>query len=304
MEEREECDDGNQEDGDGCSARCLNERDTLWLTRAEDAINVGEHDFSAGVPFEASVVFSPVTLTTPLQGTRLITPQLTFHDTSEVSYVSCGVCDVGSEPNTCTFELSDQATSEVNSAEGAPLLRSCAVSVTSAPPLTPTITRSYELTSSAQVFGELLPLASDRFAFSMETFRSLSVNTNAELIMLKLAVTDPNVTTPVSLNDPPCPEGLDAHLALYNERGELVSENDDVSATNQCAALFALIGESTDYSVVVTNLSQSSAPYQLQLSSPDFCGNGLSDFGEVCDPSASPTPASAQCSTQCLPLEP
>jgi|GEM_PF-2364160 len=292
LDEGEECDDGNEVSGDGCSASCTNERDTLWLTRSREEVNISTHDFTEG-DFQATVIYSPVTLKTPLS-TRIINPELTLNHADEISYASCGGTCL--TPDTCPIELTNALTDVV---EGEPSLRACDVSVTEPTSSIPSVTRSYPLNSSGQVFGELMPLASDQFVFSWDTFRSLAVDPTTEQIMIKLAVTDANVTQLVSLDDPPCPEGLDALLSLYNDQGELIAESDDVSATNQCAALFTLIGDASSYTVVVTNLSQSRAPYQLQLSSPDFCGNDQRDFGEECDPPSDET----QCSAQCLPLE-
>lgn len=169
--------------------------------------------------------------------------------------------------------------------------------------------RTYSVDSSAQLFGRLRPFASDVFKIDLtvdELFPSTPQSPDFKNVMIQLSLSDPSVYEFAPISDPPCPEGLDTYLALYTHEaytkllsGEMIDgappepliESDDVSATNLCSSFFTIL--TVDYTSLDANIntyylkvesrSLATSGYQLQVSYPELCGNGIVNFGEDCD---------------------
>lgn len=304
----EECDDGNQISNDGCSEVCINERNTLWLDKAQII------DFSP--PPVATQLDGPLTPrytfitypvtqldNTPLNGQFELNFEvengynLTYKLCSDGEQKTCS-----SDNQDCDVELDLIEIDEASPIPGEEDFKACDLSMnlsldegveTVSPPYRLTYTRVYELNQSIQVYGRLQPFASDLFEIDLTSIKAEFINSDEiNSIIMKAMVTTETISSYVATDAPPCSEALDPMLSLFDSQGNLIEENDDFSATNLCPSIFSILniraqGAGNDnpntYRLQVQNLSLLTSAYRLQIVFPDACGNESVDFGEECD---------------------
>ena len=77
---------------------------------------------------------------------------------------------------------------------------------------------------------------------------------------------------------------------------------DDVTPSDQCSALFVTLSTQKSYVLEVQQLGARPARYQLQIASPDLCGNRVVEYGEQCDLGAMNGAPLSACGFSCAPV--
>ncbi len=169
-------------------------------------------------------------------------------------------------------------------------------------PFSLSLKREVPVSGPIGLLGRLSPRATDRVVFDLGAFGAAR---RGEAMALRVAVTDPSRADIVSLGAPGCPEGLDSLLSLYElDAGEerLIAQSDDVTPSDQCSALFVTLSTQKSYVLEVQQLGARPASYQLQIASPDLCGNGVVEYGEQCDLGAMNGAPLSACGFSCAPV--